>query len=269
MLKKFPIIIFIALLIMDTLPSCYDKDFLDISDSIYWHPSLSIPIGSSTFEVNNYFDSLPDLCDILDTLSTLPDSLSYLPDSLSGLPDSLIISVLDSIGVLDTLGIDSVFFNNELKYLVEQKIPLDDDFDFDFSDLDEDYDFIDSMLFKVNIKNGFPTDAYVQIYLIDSVDNIIDSLFEKEENRLFLAANVDKDEKVITPTDINFDINLNHERIDKIKESRNILFNVELSITNEELKTVKFFSSYEIYLKLGLRIAFHYDLSDQNSDNND
>lgn len=251
---------------MDVLPSCYDKDFLDISDSINWHPSFSLPIGSNDFEVDNFFDSLPNVSDILDTLSTLPDSLSYLPDSLSGLPDSIIIHVLDSIGVLDSLGFDSLYYNNELRYLLQEKIPLKDDYDFDFDSINDDYDIIDSMLFKVNIKNGFPTDAYVQIYLIDSVDNIIDSLFS-ESLSFFQGAEIDKDEKVINPTNVNFDVNLSRERIDNLKNAKNVLFNVNLSIKSEDIETVKFFSSYEIYIKLGLRIAFHYDMS--NSDNND
>ncbi|MBE9467539.1 MAG: hypothetical protein IMY72_04340 [Bacteroidetes bacterium] len=266
--KKFPVIIIIAIIIMDVLPSCYDKDFLDISDTINWHPSFSLPIGSSSFEVDNFFDTIPNISDILDTLSTLPDSLSYLPDSVSGFPDSLIIHILDSIGILDTLGFDSVFFNNELRYFVQEKIPINDNFDFDFSDVDEKYDIIDSMLFKINLKNGFPTDADVQIYLIDSVDNVIDSLFSKPENRFFPAAEVDEEEKVINPTHINFDIDLSRERIDNIKKARNLLFNVNLSIKNKDIKVVSFFSSYEIDLKLGLRIAFHSNLPNSNSDNN-
>ncbi len=226
MLKKFPVIIFISILIMDVLPSCYDKDFLDISDSVRWQPSFSLPVGSSTFEVNNFFASLID---------------------------TTILNALDSF---------PVEFNDSLMYVYQKKIPLEiDSLNYSFEDITDEYDKIDSMLFRVYVENGFPTNAEIQIYLADSADNIIDSLFTIPSSNFFPPASVDTDEKVIKPSIGTIDVPFNRERLDNIKIAKNILFNVNISVTNDDIQIVKFYSSYNILVKLGVRVAFHMDIS--------
>ena len=226
MLKKFPVIILITILIMDVLPSCYDKDFLDISDSVRWHPSFSLPVGSSTFEVNNFFASLID---------------------------TTILNALDSF---------PVEFNDSLMFVYQEKIPLEiDSLNYSFEDITDEYDKIDSMLFRVCVENGFPTNAEIQIYLADSADNIIDSLFTVPSSNFFPPAKFDADEKVIEPSIGTVDIPFNRERLDNVKNAKNILFNVNISVTNDDITTVKFYSSYNILVKLGVRVAFHMDIS--------
>lgn len=257
MVKKFPIIIFIAILIMDVLPSCYDKDFLDISDSVRWHPSFSLPVGSSSFKVDNFFANY--------NLSNELDSLIGLPDTLIGLPDSILIGILDSLGILDTLNLDSIYFNDTLKYLYQKKILIDDDFDFDFENINSDYDKIDSMLFRVYVENGYPTETDVQIYMIDSANNVIDSIFTIPSSNIFPPGSIVDSNGVIEATVGSIDIPFNRDRMDKIKPARNLLLNINISTTSDKIQKTKFYSSYDVYVKLGISVAFHTDFSLSNN----
>ena len=250
---------------MNVLPSCYDKDFTDISDSVQWHPSFSLPVGNTTFKVDNFFANLPSVSDVLDTLSSLPDSLSYLPDSLAGLPDSIAIKVLDSLGVANSLGLDSIYYNNQIRYLFQKKIPLNDNFDYSFSDIIEEYDNIDSLLFRIYVKNGFPTNTNIQIYMVDSANNIIDSLFATPSNKNFPPANIDDNEKVLEPSVGSVDVPFDSTRIKKLKLTKNVLFNVDIYATSDKIQKIKFYSYYEIYIKLGVRLTFHNDFPSSNN----
>ena len=125
-----------------------------------------------------------------------------------------------------------------------------DTVDFDLGNVDE----IETLMFATEIQNGFPINADVQLIFVDSVNQVLHTLF-KDENRLMTAASVGgpPDFRVLSPSIRTSEISLSPEEVDRITEARKILINATLSTTGDDM--VKIYSDYKMKIKMGAKVG--------------
>ena len=109
----------------------------------------------------------------------------------------------------------------------------------------------------VEITNGFPITANIQIEFVDENYNVLQSLIPASENLIEsgIVGPAPK-YKVTSPTIVKTFITLDREGLDLIEQSNKILFTAILSTENAQL--VKIYDDYRIGLQLGAKVIYIY-----------
>jgi hypothetical protein len=134
---------------------------------------------------------------------------------------------------------------------------LEDTVELDLSDIipDENDDVeIKSLQIKMETTNGMPVEISMQVVLVDSLYNELDSLFTEETMNVLPSAAVDVNGKVITPVQNEITIDLPNERLDLFRNTRHVMVRGTFETTDEGQTMVKFYSYYEINFKLGVNV---------------
>jgi hypothetical protein len=165
-------------------------------------------------------------------------------------------------------------FNNfmrdtsKLKMDVDVILPFDgkaidflrrDTADVDIFPLDGDIEEIVSVTIRLTIDNGFPADAFAQVYMLDTTGTrLIDSLFSTPRQQIFKSpapnANgvVDQTQKVRTVTDIV----LTREKLERLEAQgfgKVVLFGWVDTFQEGNVR-IKIFNNYSMDLWLGMMI---------------
>lgn len=130
----------------------------------------------------------------------------------------------------------------------------------------DDVEQIQAVTFRLAIDNGFPVEAYGQVYFMDSSGVVIDSLLQDPAAAIFGAAKVDPvtlrvTERTKAITDIVLDRGkldyLNSKNFFKngIMVSKGVAFTTNLGTTN-----VKVFQDYNMNLRLGVKVDLRQDI---------
>lgn len=118
----------------------------------------------------------------------------------------------------------------------------------------EDIDQVDSMVFRLDIRNGFPASAYSQVYFADSNGVVLDSLLLDPMDRLIDAADVDANGYVIRATERIHDEPFNRARIQRITECTQLFVYSLLNTPNaSQQQRVVFTDRDQLSVKLGVR----------------
>ena len=112
---------------------------------------------------------------------------------------------------------------------------------------------IKSAQIRMETENGMPVDVNMQVVLVDSLYNPLDSLFTEETKNVLPSAMVDANGKVISPTQNDLLIDYPPARLDKIRNTRYAMVRGTFETIDEGQTLVKFYSYYEINFKLGLK----------------
>ncbi|HBX52623.1 MAG: hypothetical protein A2W98_14630 [Bacteroidetes bacterium GWF2_33_38] len=123
---------------------------------------------------------------------------------------------------------------------------------FVMADYYDQTEYIDWILFRLNVDNGFPTDMSIQAYFCDSVYNKLDSLF-LDETELIQSGVIDSDGRVVEKTYKTTDLLFSHNRIEGLKDCKYMLFKGTVTTTNNATVLVKFYSDYTIDLKFSMQ----------------
>ncbi len=133
-------------------------------------------------------------------------------------------------------------------------------------DLKEDFQWA---LFRINIDNGFPIEANVQVILTDSLYQPVYYLYTSGPEQIIAAGrDTNGDKKVDTPTHKVTDVMYTKENIDALMDVKHILFWGSLSTTDHDQLNpldVKFYESYKIDIHVGLQIEYDINTSDYNN----
>jgi hypothetical protein len=138
--------IIIAILVVSCL-----EDFRQEQDNLFYSPTYSIPIGPLSYRLDEIMDYLS-----LDSLIT--DTLEIPP------------AAANRILVYD----DTLFFINPI-HGYDTILP----FNYDFSLLPEDEEYIQSAMLRVNYANGLPLNIAYQYYMYDENGVLLDSLYDE------------------------------------------------------------------------------------------
>jgi hypothetical protein len=118
----------------------------------------------------------------------------------------------------------------------------------------ENTEYIESVMFRLIVDNGFPVNLGTQITAVDENWNELFSIFNQAENILD-APQVDSNGKVIADLRKISDITLTQSQIKSLANARKLIVYAEASTTNADAQTVvKFYDSYKIGIKLALQI---------------
>lgn len=135
---------------------------------------------------------------------------------------------------------------------------LQDTSKFDFSeylkDSTVDLNNIEYVTFNIYALNAMPTEAKVQIYFTDSLYNKIDSLFSPSTTQIINSGVINANGKVIQPTQKVTQVTYTGQRINNLRDAKNILIKGVLITTNNGNRIVKFYSDNYLDVKLGIKV---------------
>lgn len=237
--------------------------------------SISKTLGS-VYTINSPLTKgIPALTDIVIDKTSMPE----LPDVFSPVPKYTSFSL--SVGSPDNqaipFGIDGT---EKLNIDADIDLPLDARLtDFMLGDtvafsFDTNYDNVNSATLKIELENGFPFDAYTQIYFADttangSIGNMIDSVFAdvtdpniSGKGWLLNPSNVNSSGVVTSSNKTMVQITLTRERLQNLidKKSSQILITTKLNTykSNEPDKLyIKIYSYYIMGVKIGIKADYN------------
>ncbi|MBS3775302.1 MAG: hypothetical protein V5A47_03430 [Bacteroidales bacterium] len=209
--------------------SCVEDNFTDIrwDPEDHWKPDLSVPIGDDTVDVNNYFKQYREFGDMPGTIFP-------------------------------------VYYEDSLYPLIDARIATEDSFDYSLANHISSSRYIEYLSIHLRTWNTYPTESRVQMYFRKKKDGdwiVLDSLFEASQ--IIESGEVDEENKVIRPAKQEFSAAFDQEQIDEIVyPSENLLVKAYISVTTEDLDTVRFYSDYAIRMEATARVKLNIRPSD-------
>jgi hypothetical protein len=130
-------------------------------------------------------------------------------------------------------------------------------YNIDFGVEEGDYDFVEELSIGFRIENGFPLEADLFFYFLDSTGVLIDST----DIQLFDPAQIDANGKVIAPAKSDRFFVFTQAEIQNILKSDDIKIRVVLNTSNNGTEVVKLLSDYYIDMILGVRAKVNYSVN--------
>lgn len=131
---------------------------------------------------------------------------------------------------------------------------LDFDFEEDFGDVS---DHINSLTFRVEVDNWLPLDVNLQVYFLDELYTLVDSLFDSPERILGSdPESLDADGRITSPENKVTEIVFEKDDLDKLKPAKYIKLSADLATTDLGQPPVKIYSYYTIDFTLAIRADF-------------
>jgi hypothetical protein len=202
--------------------SCIDRDFRNLSDPVVLDQDISVPLGPVTFRLDT-----PSVSDS----SSQPGryGLYYY----NGLP----------------------YPNNSVYFR------LTNVFNFDLNDKNGKSDFIRSLSMVVTVKNFFPADAYVQVYLIDG--GRADFLFESGETLLKHGiTNASGD--VVASTDTVLTIPFEGNKLALLKQTKSLYYSCKVSTMINGQPAIRFSDKDYLQISIGMRMKLEINAQESN-----
>ncbi|MCD4697439.1 MAG: hypothetical protein K8S16_14490 [Bacteroidales bacterium] len=155
--------------------------------------------------------------------------------------------ILDTSGINIDLNLELELFGSAMGFKIADTV------DFNMSNLDE----IESLMFVVDIENGFPINAELQREFVDSSYNVVHNLLPENE-MLIIGAGVSSapEYRVISPSSKITEIQLFKDELNNLESARQILITAVLSTT--EGQVVKIYDDYDILLRLGAKVGISF-----------
>ena len=200
---------------------CFEESITSVSDSMLINSSLSLPIGEVVYDINEYFDTLDN------ANLPWPDSVAY--------NDTLYPNVLH----------------------VVEKIDLKQ---FEFAAHGGSSDALKSIMFRLVVQNGYPTESRAQVYFMIN-EGVADSMFLSGPE-IIPPASIDQDGIVTSPSIMRKDFYASQNTVENIGYYTNIEIHGEVLTTRPDISIVKFYPEYELRIHIGARIELEYNFND-------
>lgn len=200
---------------------CFEDNITTVSNDILINSSLSLPIGEVVYDINEYFEALDTV------LTPRPDSVAY--------NDTIYPNVLN---VVEEIGLQI----------------------FEFAAQGGSSDALESIMFRLIIQNGYPTEARVQVYFMIN-EWVADSLFE-DGMEIIPPAPVDQNGIVTSPSVVMKDVDASPTTVGYVGYYTNIEIHGEVLTTRPDIRIVRFYPEYEFRIHIGARIGIEYNFND-------
>jgi hypothetical protein len=129
---------------------------------------------------------------------------------------------------------------------------VSDTSEFSFS---ENLDNIESLMFRINVNNGFPVELLAQVTLLDSNYLPLFSLLDAPQRVVESATINTTTGRVTSPTRKITDITLNEQQLQLLPSARHVhLYGLSNSLNGTSGQIVKIYDDYVIDLKLGMQV---------------
>jgi hypothetical protein len=199
--------------------SCIDEDLTNISDSAILSPEYSIPLGSD---------------------------VSYAED---------FVQFFDTSG----FGTPYYFYYNDSLYL-----DWDGNFTFyeniavDFSNIVSIDTIIKAAMLRLNIYNSTSGSMNVQVYVVDGIPSITDSLFE---NPVYVeAGHTGHDGRVEASTYTRAEVNYTAAQWEQLLSTRNLLIRGDVLLNQSD--TLSFYDTDSVNIQFALRLYLEGNVAD-------
>ena len=135
--------------------------------------------------------------------------------------------------------------------VIEQTI-----YNIDFGVDEEDVDFINELSLGFRVDNGFPLDADLHVYFLDSAGAVLDSTYLA----IFDAAQVDQNGIVVNSAKSERYLQFTQGQIHNIIRSDDVRIKIVLNTSNNGNQIVSLLTDYYIDLIIGARAKLNYNL---------
>ncbi len=159
-----------------------------------------------------------------------------------------------------TANLNFIEADSKFKVRTEVELPLEGlAYGFELKDtvpfnFNEDVSVIESVMFRINVDNGFPVDFRTQLVFLDQNYSPLFTIFNTPE-AVVQSALVDNGGKVNQNTLKITDATLNTLQISQLNQVKYVLINgVAQTLDGTNGQIVKFYDSYKLGLKLGMQI---------------
>ncbi len=133
---------------------------------------------------------------------------------------------------------------------------VSDTTDFELEDVNE----VQKAIFRINVENGFPADAYVQVYFADSNYVIVDSLLSNASQFVVASGLLDANNRVILPNRQMRDEESDKARLEGIYNARKIIILSVVNTQNAPIEQVPIYSYYRLNIKIGVHAFLNVEL---------
>ncbi len=125
---------------------------------------------------------------------------------------------------------------------------VSDTSDFELDNIQE----LKKAIFRINAQNGFPADAYVQVYFTDSAGLVLDSLLSDPTDFIIASGLLDSDGRVILPYKKMRDEEFGPDRLRNIYHAKKLIIFSEVNTQNAPIQQVPIYSTYRLDIKIGV-----------------
>lgn len=224
----------------------------------------SIPIDIDTINVNS-----PGMDEIGNTKTTMR-RYDEIDNAVNISPQHFIYKVSPTLNPLGLVQSNFVYDTSKISVNAQLELPLwgsskqfvlQDTFDLEFESVDE----IVWAEFKVVTDNGFPVDAKMQLFLVDSNYNIMDSILVADQQTV-LSGLINTNGIVYQPT-----IKITRSKVyntdsmkEVLKKTRYFFLRARMNTIydqNQNQPDVKIYSYYRLHVKVGLEVDFKKEFS--------
>ncbi|CAG5085495.1 hypothetical protein [Parvicella tangerina] len=134
---------------------------------------------------------------------------------------------------------------------------VSDTIEFSFS---EEVEYIESLMFRINVDNGFPVELLGQAAVLDSNKNVLFTLWDAPEN-IIASAPVDGNGRVTESFQKITDIYLDQDQINQIGNAAYLVIGGDAqSLSGPSGEIVKLFEDYVIDLRVGMQVQGKFNL---------
>ena len=262
---------------------------------LYIDNSMGVPIGINLFDVSAYYASTNDTIDLVFTPGTTPfivkaprlnqigqtvTTTIQVDSSISNLNEltnSNISQFMFSAGVLtnppgsDTTG-NFVLDTSRLAVDFEIELPmnlriedflLEDTAEFSLKGIEieqGDYE-IKSLEVKILTTNWMPIDINLQVLMVDSAYNVLDSLFNEDNTHILPSGEV-VNGIVTLPSEEEVTVAVVSDNFEAVKETEYLIINATIESTDEGQTPVKLYSHYSVDFKVSLKLDAKFEISE-------
>ncbi|MCX7863284.1 MAG: hypothetical protein N2449_09860 [Bacteroidales bacterium] len=150
------------------------------------------------------------------------------------------------------LEVELPLWGRSTQWIIQDTVPFD--FAEFYKDSTVDLDNIEFVKLQFNIVNAMPTEAKVQIYLTDTLYNIIDSVFTPQNMMILQSGVINSQGKVISPTKKNTQVTYTGNQLAHLTNVKKALLRAYINTTNNGNTNVRFYSNNYIDIKAGIQV---------------
>lgn len=222
-MKNISYLFFLSFLLF----SCIDDDLTNISQSVQLNPSYSLPIGTIVYDLKDELERI--------------ERFAYL----------------SSVPASDSIKINEVVYPLPVQF---QQFKITQSYIFNYTMVGVDHEKIKSILFRLVIKNSFPTETILRIIFADELNYTIEEPFP--DGLTIPPASFDDKGNVTVPSESILDLPVSEKLMNNFNQIRTIVIRSTVNATNPDLAIVHFNSSLNMSIHIGARIELEYNTNE-------
>jgi len=125
---------------------------------------------------------------------------------------------------------------------------VSDTSDFELDNIQE----LNKAIFRINAQNGFPADAYIQLYFTDSAGVVLDSLLSDPGDFIIASGLLNSDGRVVLPYKKTRDEEFGPDRLRNIYHAKKLIIFSVVNTQNAPQTQVPIYSDYRLDIKIGV-----------------